>query len=113
MDDTDELLIDDDDFMRDEWNQKYDPIANIESIKAMYSNFIFTGPSVMYNKEAEMASAMAENGLLTNNITEIDEAPWAGALLGEDCDWDFAANANIKLLGMRAPKLRDLIRLAG
>ena len=33
-----------------------------------------TGPSVMYDKEAEVASAMAENGLLTNAIMEIDEA---------------------------------------
>ena len=31
-----ELLIYDDDFMRDEWNQEYDPLAGIESIKAIY-----------------------------------------------------------------------------
>ena len=60
----------------------------------MYSDFVFTSLSVMYDKEAEIASTMAENGLLTNNITEIDESPWAGVLLGEDCDWDFAANMN-------------------
>ena len=48
----------------------------------------------MYNKEAEVASAMAENGLLTNNITEIDEAPWADLLVDEDRDQDLAANVN-------------------
>ena len=48
----------------------------------------------MYNKEAKVASAMAENDLLTNNITEIDEAPWDGALVSEDRDWDLAANIN-------------------
>ena len=38
----------------------------------MYSDIIFTSPSVMYDKEAKVASTMAENGLLTNNITEIN-----------------------------------------
>ena len=37
---------------------------------------------------------MTENGLLTNNRTEIDKTPWAGALLVEDCDWELAANVN-------------------
>ena len=37
---------------------------------------------------------MIENGLLTNNITAINGAPWAGALVGEDRDWDLAANVN-------------------
>ena len=60
---------------RDEGNQEYDLLADIESIKAMYSDFIFTAPSVMYDKEAEIASTMAKNGLLTNDITEIDESP--------------------------------------
>ena len=40
----------------------------------------------MYNKETTVASAMVENGLLINTITEIDETPQAGALVGEDCD---------------------------
>ena len=71
---VDELLINDDDFMRDEWNQEYNPLADIESIKAIYSNFIFTSPSVMYYKEAEIASTMVEYDLLINNITEINEA---------------------------------------
>ena len=88
------VLIDDDDFMEDEWNQKYDPLADIKLLTVMYLDVIFTGPSVMYNKEAEVASAMAENGLLTNTITEIDEAPWTGALVGEDRDWDLSANVN-------------------
>lgn len=48
----------------------------------------------MYDKEAECVSAMAENGLLTNNTTEIHEASWVGALLGEDYDWDLATNVN-------------------
>ena len=48
----------------------------------------------MYDKEAKVTSAMTENGLLANYITETDEAPWAGALVGEDCDWDLAANFN-------------------
>ena len=39
--------IDDIDFMRDEWNQEYDPLADIEFKKAMYTDFIFTGPFVM------------------------------------------------------------------
>ena len=80
---VDKLLINDDDFMRDEQNQEYDPLANTESIKTMCSHFIFTGPSAMYDREAEIASTMAENGVLMNNITEISKAPWAGALLGE------------------------------
>ena len=87
-------LIDDNNFMRNEWNQEYDPLADIKSLPAMYSDVVFTRPSIMYAKEAEVASTMAENGLLTNNITEIDEAPWAGALLGEDRDWDLVANVN-------------------
>ena len=91
----DAVLIDEDDFVEDKWNQEYDPFTDIESLTAMYADVIFTGPSIMYNKEAEVASAMVENGLLTNNITEIDEAPCAGAILGEDCDWDFAANVNL------------------
>ena len=63
--------------MRDEWNQEYDPLADIESIKAMYLNFGFTSPTLMYDKEAEIASTMAENYFLMNNIKEIDEAHWA------------------------------------
>ena len=59
--------------MRDEWNQKYDPLADIESIETIYSYFVFTSPSVMYDKEAEIFSIMEENSLLMNNITEIDE----------------------------------------
>ena len=70
--------------MRDKWNQEYDLLADIESMKAMYSDFVFIITSVMYNKKAEIASTMAENDLLTNNITEINEAPWAGVLLVED-----------------------------
>ena len=80
--------------MRGEWNQEYDPLADIEPIRAMYSDFVFTSPSVVYDKEDEIASTMAENGLLMNNITEIDEVLWARALLGEDRDWDLAANVN-------------------
>ena len=91
---VDVLLINDGDFMRDEWNWEYDPLADIELIETMYSDFVFTSPPVMYNKEAEIASTMAENGLLTNNITEINKTPWAGALLDEDRDWDLAANVN-------------------
>ena len=66
---VDTVLIDDDNFMKDEWNQEYDPLADIESLTAIYLDVICTGPSVMYNKEAKVASAMAENGLLTNTIT--------------------------------------------
>ena len=66
------VLIDDDDFMEDEWNQEYDQLADTELLIAMYSDVIFTSPSIMYDKEPEIASAMAENGLLTNNITEIN-----------------------------------------
>ena len=40
----------------------------------------------MYDKEAEIASVIGEHGLLTNNITKIDEAPWAGVLLDKDRD---------------------------
>ena len=64
----DELFIDDDDIIKDEWNQEYDPLTDIELIKAMYLYFVFTSPSVMYDKEAEITSVMAENDLLTNNI---------------------------------------------
>ena len=60
----------------------------------MYLDFVSTGPSVMYDKQAECASAMAENSLFINNITKLDEAPWARALLGEDCDRDLSANVN-------------------
>ena len=60
----------------------------------MYLDVIFISPSIIYNKEAQYACAMAANGLLTNNITEIDKTPWAGALLGEDRDWDLVANVN-------------------
>ena len=60
----------------------------------MYLDFECIRPSVMYDKEAEIASTMAENSLLMNNITEIDEAPCAAVLLGEDRDWDLAANVN-------------------
>ena len=68
---VDAVLIDDDDFMRDEWNQEYDPLADIESLTAMYLDVIFTSPSTMYDKEAKFASTMIENGLLTNNITKL------------------------------------------
>ena len=53
-----------DDFMRDEWNQEYDPLADIESLTAMDSDDIFTSPSIMYDKEAEISSTTAENSLL-------------------------------------------------
>lgn len=69
--------------MRDEWNYNYNPLADKKSITAMYLDIIFTSLSIIYDKEAECASAMTENGLFTNNITEIDEALCAGALLGE------------------------------
>ena len=72
---VDAVLIDDDDYMKDEWNQKYDPLAGIESLTAIYLDIIFISPSVMYDKEAEIASTMTENSLLTNNITSIDETP--------------------------------------
>ena len=72
---VEELLIDDDDFKRDDLNQKYDPLANIESIKTIYSDFVFTSPSIMYDKEAEIASAMTGNGLLMKNRTAIDKSP--------------------------------------
>ena len=72
---VDPVLIDDDDFIKDEWNQEYDSLVDIELLKAMYSAVIFIDPSVMYNKEAKVASAMVENGLLINTITEIDETP--------------------------------------
>ena len=75
-------------------NQEYDSLVDIESIKAIYSDFLFTSPSIMYDKEAEIASTIAENGLLTNIITEINETPWARELLGRDRDWDLAANVN-------------------
>ena len=41
------VLIADDNFMEDEWNQEYDQLANIESVTAMYSDVIFTSPSIM------------------------------------------------------------------
>ena len=60
---VDAVLIDDDDIMVDEWNSEYDPIADVKSITAMYSDAVFTTLSVIYNKEARCASMMT-NGLL-------------------------------------------------
>lgn len=65
-----EFFINDNDCMRYEWNYKCGPLVDIESIMTMYSDDIFTSPSIMYKKEAEYDSAMAENGLLTNNINK-------------------------------------------
>ena len=56
---VDELLINDDNFMRDEWNQEYELLADIELIEAMYLYFVFTSSSVMYDKETEITSTMA------------------------------------------------------
>ena len=58
----------------------------------MYSDVIFTSLSVMYDKEAKCASLMTTNGLLTNQFSELNDAPWAGVLQGEDQDKDSAAN---------------------
>ena len=44
---VDEILINDDNFMRNEWNYKHDSLANTESITAMYLDVIFISPSNM------------------------------------------------------------------
>ena len=41
----DTVLIDDGDIMVDEWNSEYDPIADIESITAMYYHFPLETPT--------------------------------------------------------------------
>ena len=55
--------------MEDEWKHEYDPLADIESITAMYVDPIFTGRSIMYDKEAECASMMTD-ALLKNQFEE-------------------------------------------
>ena len=81
--------------MEEEWNHEYDPLADIDSITAMYADPIFTGWSVMYDKEAECASMMME-GLLTNQFKELyNDASWNGVLNGEDQDKDFASNVGL------------------
>ena len=67
--------------MKNEWNCKYDPLVDIESITAIYLNIIFNSPSVMYDKEAECASVMTTNGLLTNQFFELDHTSWAGVFV--------------------------------
>lgn len=69
------LIVVDNDFMKNEWNYKYDPLAGIAFIIPMYSNVVFISPSIIYDTEAECAIAMGAKSLLSNNITGIDEAP--------------------------------------
>ena len=59
-DHVDYVLIDDNDMMEDEWNHEYGLLADIESVAAMYADPVFTGRSIMYNKEAECASMMTD-----------------------------------------------------
>lgn len=59
-----EDFIGDKDFIEDDWNSEYDPLADIKLITVMYLDVIFNSPSIMYKKEARCVSTMIVRGLL-------------------------------------------------
>ena len=56
------ILVDNDDFIEDKWNSKYDCLVDIESITVMYYNIIFNSPCGMYDKETECLSTITAIG---------------------------------------------------